>query len=456
MQPVHPDDTNWREWLLASLHDSGVQTPPRHTFSGVVLPLLGMMAIVAAGYVVGAIAKEAKGGIVVMLLWLVFSIFVLSRVYNRFLRRTWQTRARSAEEELRRAGSRRPILYLRSFALDAQVGRPGWSEKMLGTIPFNNAEQRLTHGLGGLGPVIAIGRPGEQLPALGAARFYVSHDRWQQKVADVVQVSQLVVWATGVTEGLRWEISHLIDSLPPEKLILWAHPHLLPLSEAEREAEWTRFRALLGNLFPRPLPERLGETRFIHFAANHQPLPVGPRGMGKAQDTALLQLLRAKGLPSMDWGGFLLGFQGRINRAKYWLGTAWSMLLLFLWGLIVGSLERSMEVGTRGPLYTLAFAALFVLLVPAAAIAVKRLHDRAKSGLWLLLLYLAPALLVFFGLGWGWAGIGAGQTVAIAVVMALSVWMLVELGVLAGTVGRNKYGPDPKGTRIMGGFSWPW
>jgi uncharacterized membrane protein YhaH (DUF805 family) len=178
--------------------------------------------------------------------------------------------------------------------------------------------------------------------------------------------------------------------------------------------------------------------------------------MGKAQDTALLQLLRAKGLPAMDWGDFLLGFKGRINRAKYWLGTAWSIMLLFLWGLIVGSLERSMEVGTRAPLYTFAILMLVVLLVPTVAIGVKRLHDRGKSGVWLLLFYLAPALLAFFGLGWGLAGMGAGQTVTIVVVLGLSVWMLVELGMLAGTAGRNGYGPDPKGTRIMGGFSRPW
>jgi uncharacterized membrane protein YhaH (DUF805 family) len=452
MQPVHPDDTNWREWLLASLEDAGVQAPPRHTFSGVVLPMLGMMAIVLLNYAVGAIINQAKGGAVVGLIWLVFSIVVLSRIYNRFLRRTWQTRARSAEAELRRPGSRRPILYLRSFALDAQVGRPSLPERMLGTIPFRNAEQRLTYGLGGLGPVIAIGRPGEQLPALGAARFYVSHDRWQQKVADVVKVSQLVVWATGITEGLRWEISHLIQSLPPEKLILWAHPHLLPMNEAEREAEWARFRASLGGLFPRPLPERLGETRFICFNANSEPIPVGPHGMGNAQDTALLQLLRLKGLPVMNYGSFFFGFKGRINRAKYWLGMTWSLMLLALWFLIASSMERARPVGSRGGFYTVVYLILFAVLVPVSAIGVKRLHDRGKDGRWLLLFYLTPALLLVFGLGWRMAGRGAGHSLVILMIWTLVAWMLVELGFLDGTAGPNAYGEDPKQARIMSGF----
>src|ERR1700689_734469 len=93
--------------------------------------------------------------------------------------------------------------------------------------------------LGPMWPGDAIGRPGEGLPALGAARFYVANAHWQEKVADVATVARLVVWASGTTQGLQWEITHLIRSLAPEKLVLWAHPHLLDLDADEREAEWS-------------------------------------------------------------------------------------------------------------------------------------------------------------------------------------------------------------------------
>jgi hypothetical protein len=63
------------------------------------------------------------------------------------------------------------VLYLRSFALDAQLGRPSRMERFLGTIPLANAEQAIVKVLRKYGPVIAIGRPGEALPPLGAARF---------------------------------------------------------------------------------------------------------------------------------------------------------------------------------------------------------------------------------------------------------------------------------------------
>src|SRR5262249_20695633 len=161
--------------------------------------------------------------------------------------------------------------------------------------PFN-PEQTMTGVIGRCGPVLAIGRPGEALPALGAARFYVTHELWQEKVADVATVSQFVVWASGTTLGLQWEITHLLPSLPPEKLILWAHPHLLDLDANEREVEWSRFVDGFGALFPRPLPRRLGDTRFFAFAPDFEPVAFAERrwSQGSAQSHALTTLLQRK------------------------------------------------------------------------------------------------------------------------------------------------------------------
>jgi hypothetical protein len=228
--------------------------------------------ILAAGFPESATEARTAAGIV----WTILVIFVFIRIRNRFLRNAWRSVARDAEKEVLRDSSRRPILYLRSFQLDERIGRPTWPERFFGSPPMANLEQTLTQVLRKHGPVIAIGRPDESLPPLGAARFYVSHDRWQQKVVDVTSVCRYVVWATGVTEGLRWEISHLLENLPAEKVILWAHPHLLRADGAQREAEWARFRAALGGLFPHSLPETLGDARFIYFTPDWQPRPVAP------------------------------------------------------------------------------------------------------------------------------------------------------------------------------------
>ena len=100
----------------------------------------------------------------------------------------------------------------------------------------------------------------------------------------------------GTTLGLQWEITHLLRSLPPEKLVLWAHPHLLDLDEDEREAEWSRFVDGLGILFPRPLPKPLGATRFFAFSPDFEPIAFGERrgSPTSAQSRALRALLQAK------------------------------------------------------------------------------------------------------------------------------------------------------------------
>lgn len=308
------DDANWREALLASLRGAGEQPAPKHALTGLILPIAGVIVIGGGWALLNALIRvnppEGSSGpnlALTVLLTIALSaiaILLIQRLVAFFARRIWRFRARSAEQELERAGSRRPVLYLRSFALDEETARPSAGELLLGMTPTASAEQMLAKVLSRrLGPVIAIGMPGEKLPGLGAARFYASHEVWHQKVADAAQVSQLVVWTTGTTEGLRWEISHLLKSVPPAKLVVWAHPHLLRVARAEREQEWSAFLSALAKAFPRALPERLGKTRFIWFKEDWDVVPVAPhwgffgvlfRVFRSAQTVALKQMLRQK------------------------------------------------------------------------------------------------------------------------------------------------------------------
>jgi hypothetical protein len=317
VSPALADDANWRQSLLASLRSAGAQPAPKGVFTGVILPILGIVVIGGGWTLLNALIRlEPPAGssgpnlalIVLMTVALTaISILLIQGLLAFFSRRIWRFRARSAEQELERAGSRRPVLYLRSFTLDEETARPSGAELILGTTPTASAEQMLAKTLSRRrGPVIAIGLPGEKLPGLGAARFYASHEVWHQKVADAAHVAQLVIWTTGSTEGLRWEISHLLKSVPPAKLVVWAHPPLLRLDRVEREQEWAAFRASLGKAFPKQLPERLGKTRFIWFKEDWEPVPVSPRWgffgalfriFRNAQTVALKQMLRQKSTP---------------------------------------------------------------------------------------------------------------------------------------------------------------
>ena len=136
----------------------------------------------------------------------------------------------------------------------------------------------------------------------------------------------------------------------------------------------------------------------------------------------------------MDWKFIFLSFQGRLNRKPYWLGTIALLSLVIIGVFGVMFLTGGGGVAAIGVIYLL-------LLWPTLAIGVKRLHDRNRSAWWLVVFYVVPTLLNVLGAGGD--GDGVGATIFGLASLAISIWALVELGFLRGTVGANRYGPDP-------------
>ena len=122
------------------------------------------------------------------------------------------------------ADPRAPVLYLRSFRDDghALMVDLGWPrvQAALGAVMPVSAEEELADALAGIGPVIAIGKPGEPLPELGAARLYIGHDVWQAEVNALMQKAALVVVRVGASPGVLWEINQVLENLPRERLVL--------------------------------------------------------------------------------------------------------------------------------------------------------------------------------------------------------------------------------------------
>lgn len=133
----------------------------------------------------------------------------------------------------------------------------------------------------------------------------------------------------------------------------------------------------------------------------------------------------------------LFSFQGRINRAKYWLA---SLIQLAIMAAAAAMIILGMGDGATAmaPLAA-GLLVLAIVMVSGLAVGVKRLHDRNKSGWWLLFFIGAPALLegaarAMPGMESGILGLlGAG----------INIWMIIELGFLRGTAGSNRFGPDP-------------
>ncbi|MGA7036957.1 MAG: TorF family putative porin, partial [Pseudolabrys sp.] len=136
-----------------------------------------------------------------------------------------------------------------------------------------------------------------------------------------------------------------------------------------------------------------------------------------------------------EWLELLFGFRGRINRAKYWLTFLIYFVALFALYILFGLFFPSPQIPWAS---FLTFAIPFILIViSSVALAIKRLHDRNKSGWWLLVFYLLPGVIDNIGM------YTAVQLVFHLARIALSIWALVELGFLRGPSGSNKYGPDP-------------
>ncbi len=114
-------------------------------------------------------------------------------------------------------------------------------------------------------------------------------------------------------------------------------------------------------------------------------------------------------MDNIDWKDLLLSFDGRINRAKFWIGIAAIWAVLWLIAIVAGMANSSI-------LWTIFVVLSLVVIWPSLALSIKRWHDRGKSGWWILI---------------GFVPLIGG------------LWALIETGFLPGTPGTNQYGPDP-------------
>jgi uncharacterized membrane protein YhaH (DUF805 family) len=123
----------------------------------------------------------------------------------------------------------------------------------------------------------------------------------------------------------------------------------------------------------------------------------------------------------------LLGsWEGRIGRARFWLGVLLVILMSVGFGVLAGLLGIPLntahdpnveEIGPAGALLLL--VAFVVVAYAQLAVYAKRFHDRGKSAWWVLIAFVP--VIGFF-------------------------WILIDLGMLAGDPGPNGYGPPEDGT----------
>ena len=141
----------------------------------------------------------------------------------------------------------------------------------------------------------------------------------------------------------------------------------------------------------------------------------------------------------MNWGDLFFKFNGRVNRARFWIAALIFAAINVVLAILGYVTDQSVVFQALNGMLSI------VLLISSIAVSVKRLHDRNKSGWYLLLFYFVPGVLAA-------ASVLIGEfvedsniiaTVLALLAVALMVWAFVEIGCLRGTIGANQYGPDP-------------
>jgi uncharacterized membrane protein YhaH (DUF805 family) len=171
----------------------------------------------------------------------------------------------------------------------------------------------------------------------------------------------------------------------------------------------------------------------------------------------------------MDWIWYLFCFDGRINRALLWQ----ALLIVALMAALLGMIDQAIHVARGQTTFRFSFDFdfglddLFRAVDPRAyrslasadrttlilkilgtllfswiylATAIKRLHDRNRSGWWSIPFFFVPSLLFHF---WSLLPDASWFVPFDWAIHALWLWGIVEMFVMPGTRGSNRFGSDP-------------
>jgi uncharacterized membrane protein YhaH (DUF805 family) len=145
----------------------------------------------------------------------------------------------------------------------------------------------------------------------------------------------------------------------------------------------------------------------------------------------------------VDWQMFLFSTAGRVPRVRYWLAVL-SYGAAVVIGLIAALLLITSTWEIAAVILYVGGGLLFLMIYFSAnAVAIKRLHDRDKTGWWAIPFLALPGLL--YGASNGLVSPSTGFMLQVTAGLLL-VWGLIELGCIRGTVGPNRFGDDPLGT----------
>ncbi|MET9297292.1 hypothetical protein [Streptomyces sp. NPDC003077] len=148
----------------------------------------------------------------------------------------------------------RVVLFLRAFSDDTGFSRVAalrWFRLLFTSLlptpaHLRTEEDQIGRAVAPFGRMVALGRPSDRLPRLGAERSYASDETWRAEVLAALDRAALVLLVTGAGQGLVWEVDQVVGRDDPTRLVL--------LVSRDRN-QYGRFRQSLGDRFPKGLPD---------------------------------------------------------------------------------------------------------------------------------------------------------------------------------------------------------
>ena len=213
----------------------------------------------------------------VLIIILIIAFVNFSRPFNQLV--ILRRRLRFDPTQTILCDTRQPILFLRSFSHQApeiNLETDSFTEGGQNRIwpPLRSLEERLVAALGDIGPVVAVGKPGEPLPQLGAIRFYFDDDTWRMKVQELISSSHFVLLQPGQsreTEGLEWEMAIIREYAQPNQII-FSFMHWRRGSWSEAQTDYELFKTQFEKDYNVSLPQRIGNILFMSFDNSWTPI----------------------------------------------------------------------------------------------------------------------------------------------------------------------------------------
>ena len=210
---------------------------------------------------------------IALIVWLVTVCANLALRLNNIARRL---RAQDAFKKLK-GDLRPPVIYLRPFYEDTRELDDDPEGKRVGGYRLSTTkfwrgraslEERLDKDLNVVGPFIAIGRPGDRLCPLGAARLYVSNEEWKAKVELLVRNAAAVVLLPDKTPGMQWELRFVASVVERLRLLI-----IVP-NPSKRPFGYARVSALVYENLQIRFPDKCQNVDAFIFEKHGQVIPL--------------------------------------------------------------------------------------------------------------------------------------------------------------------------------------